>query len=358
MVATSDHHPVKPIIDVEDSLRRRRERGRRSQANFRKRQAEANEHMQNQNRRLKSAIEKLVSITRGDEHPELLNRIYDVAEAAGIDAKRLEETTAAVQPRPKGANGNNQFFTSTTDGQEDIIINAISRDVIREESAQENSRFDSSSSISSLPSTQRLRCGIWLDHQHYMRVCVPPNDIIPYIGSGSKTFAGDLFWSIMDHAQKKCTRNHTETTALIQRALGHSKATENWTIRYIYAMVEARQEYRRTGSISAQYAPAAEPDLPGIIRSRIDADYHSRGIDPNQWLSAAGIERRVKRMIGKDSFAILEAAARGEGDPCWQESLAVTKCRLAENCICFGDGPRWDVDVVDALFLNWMCKGA
>ncbi|KAI2778039.1 hypothetical protein F4815DRAFT_478533 [Daldinia loculata] len=358
MLAASDHHQVETATDVEDSLRRRRERGRRSQANFRKRQAEANQHIRNQNRRLKNAIEKLVNITRGDEHPELLNTIFDVAEAAGVDAKKPTQGIA-VQPIPKDVNitRNKQFLTSTVDGEEDIIVKGTSRDIIKRASHKENSGFSPSSSLASLPPPQRLTCGIWLDHQHYMRVSIPPDDIIPYLGPGSKTFAGILFWSIMDHAQKKCTRSHTETTAsLIQRALDHSTATENWTITYIYAMVEARQEYRRTGSISAQYAPAAERDLPNLIRSRIDADYHARGIDPNQWLSAVGIEGRVKSMIGNDSFAILETAAKGEGSLSLQDSLEAMKCKLAETCVCFGDGPRWNVDVVDALFLDWIYK--
>ncbi|KAI0101132.1 hypothetical protein F4814DRAFT_106197 [Daldinia grandis] len=358
MLAASDHHQVEAATDVEDSLRRRRERGRRSQANFRKRQAEANQHVRNQNRRLKNAIEKLVNITRGDEHPELLNTIFDVAEAAGIDAKKPDTQDIAVQRILKDVTKNKQALMSTSgDGEEDIVVRGVSRDVIQRASHKEDYGFSFTSSLGSLPSPQRLTCGIWLDHQHYMRVSIPPDDIIPYLGPGSKTFAGILFWSIMDHAQKKCTRSHTEaTTSLIQRALDHSTATEGWTVTYIHAMVEARQEYRRTGSISAQYAPAAERDLPNLMRDRIDADYHARGIDPNQWLSAAGIEVRVKSMIGNDSFAILETAAKGEGNISLRDSLETMKCKLAENCVCFGDGPRWSVDVVDALFLDWIYK--
>ncbi|KAI0850698.1 hypothetical protein F5Y00DRAFT_231843, partial [Daldinia vernicosa] len=356
MLAASDHQG-ETAIDAEDSLRRRRERGRRSQANFRKRQAEANQHIRNQNRRLKNAIEKLVNITRGDEHLELLNTIFDVAEAAGVDAKKPTRGIA-VQPVPKDVTRNKQLLMSAVDGEEDIIVRGTSRDIVQKASHEENPGSSFTSSPASLPSPQRLTCGIWLDHQHYMRVSIPPDDIIPYLGPGSKTFAGILFWSIMDHAQKKCTRSHTETTALIQRALDHSTATENWTITYIYAMVEARQEYRRTGSISAQYAPAAERDLPNLMRNRIDADYHARGIDPNQWLSAMGIEGRVKSMIGNDSFAILENAAKGEGDISLRDSLEAMKCKLAENCVCFGDGPRWNVDIVDALFLDWVYKAS
>ncbi|KAI8960241.1 hypothetical protein F5Y11DRAFT_349708 [Daldinia sp. FL1419] len=345
----SDPHQVEAATG-EDSLQRRRERGRRSQASFRKRQAETNQHIRNQNIRLKSAIQDLVNITRGDEHPELLNTIFDLAEAAGIDAKKPTRNDA-VQPRLENVDGSNGIPTCVVNGEEDIIIEATSRDIIRKDNHQENLGFGKSASLSS---PERLRCGIWLDHQHYMRVCIPPDDIIPYLGPGSRTFAGILFWSIMDHTRKKCTRNHTETTALIRRALDHSKATTNWTIAYIYAMAEARQEYKQTGSISAQHASAAEPDLPSIIRERIDADYHSRGMDPNRWLSALGIEQRVKGMMGEDSFELLEIAARGEGDICLRESLQVVKCKLAENCICFGDGPRWNVDLVDAMFLDWI----
>ncbi|KAI0840137.1 hypothetical protein F5Y06DRAFT_249050 [Hypoxylon sp. FL0890] len=337
--------------DTDDALRRRRERGRRSQAGFRKRQAEANQFMRDQNRSLKSAIEKLVNTTRGDEHPELLNSIFDVAEAADINGHRLMQSPA-VQPRRKHISGNSQSYTSPVDSEEDITVNATTGEYTCKTDNQASS--GSSPSAPSLASLQRLRCGIWLDHQHYMRVSIPPDDILPHLGKGAKTFAGIIYWCMLDHSQNKCTREHTEITALIQRGLHHSTVTEGWAITYIQAMVEARQEYRMTGSISPQYASAAEPDLGAVVRDQIKAEYHARGKDPDQWLSAMGIEKRVKSVVDIDTFTTLESVARGEGEPFLRHLFEMTMCKLSETCICFGDGPRWSVDVVDRLFLDWV----
>ncbi|KAI1461938.1 hypothetical protein F4805DRAFT_188356 [Annulohypoxylon moriforme] len=328
--------------DADDALRRRRERGRRSQAGFRKRQAEANQHMRDQNRQLKAAIEKLIKTTRGDEHPELLNTIFEVAEAAGVEAQRPAQREND-QRWPKHANyKNTQIFPFLVDGEVDITINATTRDLAAEKGDKGCS------------SVERLRCGIWLDHQYYMRISIPPDDILPYLGPGSKTLAGILFWDLMDHSQNKCKRPHSDEAALIRRGLGHSKVTENWAVTYVQAMVEARQEYRRTGSISPQYASAAEQDLGVMTRDRITAEYHAQGKDPNQWLSTLAIEKRVRNMIGDDAFARLEAVAKGEGEPALRNFFEDIECKLHETCICFGDEPRWSVDIVDGLFLSWV----
>lgn len=305
--------------------------------------------MRDQHLRLKSAIEKLVNATRGDEHPELLSAIFDVAEEAGIDAQRSVQSDA-TQPRPKHVSGNSQSLTSPVHSEEDITINATTKDLACKAGLQASS--GPSSSIPRSASPRRLTCGIWLDPLHYMRISVPPDDILPYLGQRATTLAGILFWSLMDHSQKKCTRKHTEFGTIIKRSLGHSKATKDWATTYIQAMVAARQEYKRMGSISPQYASAAEPDLGMVVRDRILTEYHDRGMDPDQWLSAMGIEKRIKSMVTDNTFATLETAARGEGDPALRELFENIECRLHETSICFGDGPRWSVEVVDGLFLD------
>ncbi|KAI1759949.1 hypothetical protein GGR53DRAFT_470791 [Hypoxylon sp. FL1150] len=336
----------------DDAIRRRRERGRKSQAGFRKRQAETSQRMKDQNSQLKRAIENLIKTTRGDENPELLNSIFDVAEAAGVDVQRPSQGNTA-QHMPRHESGNSHVRLAPVDGEyDDVVISSLTRDYIDKPSYQGSSDLSLSASSSAPP--HRLRCGLWLDNLHYIRISVPPDDIIPYLGPGSKTFAGLLFWSLMDHAQKKCTRQHTDFTVLLTKALGHSKVTEDWPVRYIEAMVEARLEYKRTGSISQKYASAAEPDLPTVVRDRVIVDYHSRGIDPNLWISVMGIEKRVKRMVGDATFTVLEAAAKGEGDPVLQQLFEIIECKLHETCICFGDGPRWNVNIVDGIFLDWV----
>lgn len=340
--------------------------------------------MRDQNQRLKSAIEKLINTTRGDEDPELLNTIFNVAEAAGIDAQRpaglSDDDTAQSGPRPRhskpvSGGSNRSIFTSADikDGEEgeggNISIDVTTRDIVRKAGDgdhQTNSSYLNASTLTSTPTSpytaatpppqqQRLACNIWLDHLHYMRVSIPPDDILPYVGSGSKTFAGILFWSAMDHTQMQCTRKqHSNNASLIRRALGHSQVTVDWAVSYILAMVEARQEYKRTGSISSEYASFAEQDLGMVVCDRISAEYLARGKNPDMWLSTLGIERRVRGMLGDEAFGLLDLAARGEGDAVLRGLFEDLKCSLHETGICFGDGPRWNVDVVDALFLDWV----
>ncbi|XXG99748.1 hypothetical protein Hte_006089 [Hypoxylon texense] len=351
LAKTKDPQAKMAINTDDDAIRRRRERGRRSQAGFRKRQAEASQRIKDQNSQLKRAIERLVNTTRGDENPELLNSIACVAEAAGVSVERPPQSDT-ILPLPRHVSDKSHVRICPVGGEDDVTISAVTKDFIG------NPRYRPSSDPSlSAPSSappQRLTCGLWLDNLHYMRISVPPDDIVPYLGPGSKTFAGILFWSLMDHGQKKCPRQHTEHTILITKALGHSKVTEDWPVRYIEAMVEARLEYKRLGSISARYASAAEPDLAVVVRDRIAADYQARGMDPDQWISVTGIERRVKRMLGDAAFAVLEATAKGESDSVMRYLFETIECKLHETCICFGDGPRWKVDTVDGIFLDWV----
>ncbi|KAI2619001.1 hypothetical protein GGS26DRAFT_595689 [Hypomontagnella submonticulosa] len=331
------------VKDPEEALKRRRERGRRSQAGFRKRQAEANQLMQEQNRRLKSAIEKLVNTARGDERQELLTAISDVAKAADTDVKTL---TFECQPKPVCGNCHN------IPQGEDLVIDSERRDVFCGwDHATDTRRAPPPLPSASLP---RLKCGLWISDIYYMQITIPPDDILPYIGDGAKTFAGIIFWSMMDHSQGKCERKHTDINTLIKKSLGHSKITDDWTIRYILAMVEGRQEYKGKGFISARYASAVDQDLGMVVRDRVQDDYRARGMDPNKWLSATGIERHVRSFLGDDTFGVLDTAARGEGDFDLRHWFEDIQCKLCETCVCFGDGPRWHVDIVDELFLGWV----
>lgn len=268
----------------------------------------------------------------------MLHSILNVAEAAGIDVEALAQRDA-VKPL----------------GQDDITIDAATGDF----AYNLGSHLDSGTGSSRLrpPIPQRLTCGIWLDPLHYTRASLPPEDILPYLGPGAKTFAGRLFWSMAEHGQTACNRPHLEPVILFQRGLMHSKVTQNLEVPFMQAMLETRLEYRRTGSISPKHAAAGEPDLGIVLRKRIEADYQARGEDPGSWLSCTAIEERAREILGVSAFGLLEEAAKGEGDPTLQDLLAILTCTVFEASVCFGDGPRCKVDVVDELFCEWIRKG-
>lgn len=309
---------------------RRRERGRRSQAAFRKRQAQAAQSLSDQNRRLIEGVQKAVDAVHGDERQEILDAIANLANIAGLETK-----DSPLQD------------TAPSSGDEDITIDVVTGDFTR----NSKSSTETCTQVSN-PTPQRLDCGIWLDPMHYRRVSLPPQDIIPYLGPGSKTFAGLLFWSVMDHSLNGCKHPHAEASTVIKTGLGHSTATQDVKVSFIRRMVEARLEFKKTGSISAEHAAAAENDLGEVLRNLVETDYRARGKDPDLWLSCVAIEQRVRSIAGNGAFLVLEKAARGEGEQELREALRRVKCRLSDTGVCFGDGPRWNVDVVDSIFLD------
>lgn len=309
---------------------RRRERGRRSQAAFRKRQAVATQTLSDQNRRLIEGVQKAVDAVHGDERQEILDAIANLANIAGLEAKDSPLRDAVP-----------------SSGDEDITIDVLTGDFTH----NSKSSIDTCTQISN-PASQRLNCGIWLDPMHYKRVSLPPQDIIPYIGPGSKTFAGLLFWSVMDHSLNGCKHPHAEASTVAKTVLGHSTATQDVKMSFIRRMVEARLEFKKTGSISAEHASAAENDLGMVLCNLVETDYRARGKDPDLWLSCVSIEQRVRSIAGNSGFLVLEKAARDEGERELREALGQVKCRLSDTSACFGDGPRWNVDVVDSIFLD------
>ena len=294
--------------------------------------------MTDQNRRLKDGIRQAVSAIRGDEHSELLHSILGLAEAAGIDV----ETPA-------------QPDTIKPLDHDDITIDAATGEYVYKSESHEKSHAGLAKVDSQI--SQRLTCGIWLDPLHYTRASLPPEDILPYLGPGAKTFAGQLFWSMAEHGQTECKHRHPDQTALFRKGLMHSKPTQSLEVPFMKAMLETRLEYKRTGFMSPEHAAAGEVDLGIVLRDRIEKDYRGRGKDPDSWLSCVAIEKRARRILGNCAVSLLEEAAEGRGDPSLRDLLASLTCRVYEAAICFGDGPRCHVDVVDEMFLDWIRNG-
>jgi hypothetical protein len=152
----------------------------------------------------------------------------------------------------------------------------------------------------------------------------------------------------MEHSQSGCARHSPETP--VKTGLGHSNATKGIKPSFIQTMAKARIEYKQTGSISQAHAVAAEDDLGLVLCKLVEADYRSQGKDPDQWLSCVAIEQRVKNKIGHSALSTLTEVALGRTDVHLQYLLDEVQCKLYDTSVCFGDGPRWDVEIVDDLF--------
>jgi hypothetical protein len=183
---------------------------------------------------------------------------------------------------------------------------------------------------------------------HYLRVSLPPQDLLPYLGTGAETFAGLLFWSVMEHSQSGCS--HHDAVSIIETGLGHSAAIRDIKPTFIQTMARARIEYKKTGSISQEHAVAGEDDLGLVLCKLVEDDYRSKGKDPNQWLSCVAIEKRIKRAIGGYRLNLLKSAANGQANSTLHGLLEGILCKLYDSSVCFGDGPRWNIKVIDQLF--------
>ncbi|KLP22501.1 uncharacterized protein LW94_9732 [Fusarium fujikuroi] len=322
--------------EPQDELTRRRERGRRSQAAFRKRQAQSNNALADQNARLKQGIQRLLDAAQGDERPEMLDIFRELAVAADIEAPpRVSQMERACS----STGVSNSDITTTDVNSFQGLFSNISLPM-----------------IPSQPTQYRLECSMWLDPLHYLRVSLPPQDILPYLGAGAETFAGLLFWSVMEHYQTVCTQHNAKT--VIQKGLKHSKATQDIKPSFIETMAKARVEYKQTGSISQAHAVAAEKDLGLVLCNLIETEYRSTGKDPDQWLSCIGIEKRLRKTVSHDELEDMRNAALGRENTILHHRLEDVKCRLYDSCVCFGDGPRWDVKTVDELFAPFIrCRG-
>ncbi|KAI1869918.1 uncharacterized protein JN550_005508 [Neoarthrinium moseri] len=202
--------------------------------------------------------------------------------------------------------------------------------------------------------------GLWIDPLRYIRVEVPPEDIVPYLGPGRFTLAGQLFWMVLEHAESDCNHVHHLTTVeecnqspRLRRRMGHSSALQGITYSFLKAMVEARLEYRKLGYISAEYASAAEYGTPAMLKRMVLDDYASQGKDSSVWLPATTVEQRARSLLGAASIARLEAAAMSADDTVVHKTLRASMSKLVENYICFGDGPRWNIELVDQTFSEW-----
>ncbi|CAH0018929.1 unnamed protein product [Clonostachys rhizophaga] len=316
------------LIEADEGTRARRERGRQSQAAFRKRQAQFNRDLKNKNHQLTRSIERVLDCIQGDERPDLLGAVSDMARTAGINSSHEGE-----QGGEEGDRSANWYINDLAVGSNEELYDEF---ILQSKPPK--------------PHYTEMR----LDPFHYMNISLPPEDIVPYLGAGSNTFAGRLFWFMLEHSQVRCENNHEEPIEFHQRIVGHSQAMEGVSLSFAQTMVEARLEHRRTGSIAAEIAPAAEIDLAMVICTRVQEEHEKKGDNMAQWMSCQAVEEHIQEILGEDTFTRLQVAFLENGHPFVKKKVEKLYCKLYDTFVCFGDGPRWTIDTVNELIFEWI----
>ncbi|KAI0144937.1 hypothetical protein BJ166DRAFT_81636 [Pestalotiopsis sp. NC0098] len=354
-------------MDAEQELKRRRERGRSAQAAFRKRQALAAQQTQQENKQLREALASIASVARHDDRRALVSAITRAAGAAGVDVGHLRPPPTSPRPPVMHEQIGPVPVHEHSGESENSGSNALSlgsgSSRPSAEAPREKADLVVARAFSQRPAFRATRCMMWMNPMRYIRIDKPPEDIVPYLGDGADTLAGRLFWAVMEHARADCHHEHHANlrepaveNGCLRRMVLHSPSMQTVSHGLIKAMVEARLEYRYLGYISAEYAGAADPDTMKSMRRNVVAEFRSRGQDVSVWVDAIGVEARVRSFLGPEVFIVLEQAARSPDSTTAHKSLSRAVDMLVANFICFGDGPRWNLQAVENIFSAWLSR--
>ncbi|KAI1126906.1 hypothetical protein F5Y10DRAFT_202440 [Nemania abortiva] len=368
--------------DVE--LKRRRERGRQSQARFRKRQAQVFQDTLEENERMKAAIAEIVEATKSGNRPGLLGAIRAAADIAGADASNLNVKSCGK--RAAVANGSKIGVSGDKPGGSTEFEEGDSSSTVEIPGSRSRSPEDEASDGAWRPRSgnarsqsgrlsPRLDYGIWVDASRAVRVTKPPPEILPFIGAGRYTFAGHLYWACTDYLISLCRlvtmpyslslrfKNHTKLHLNPQQAedriwsvLRHSAPIPS--VHLAQALAEAQCEFRDSGYMQGD-SPACTEGIGASMKDEIEAKYVAHGHDLRAWMTLAELEEHVRRQLGTEAFSRLERAianppeAVNGGSAADLNVHAIVRLlikNLAESYVCFGDGPRWRADSVSTLF--------
>lgn len=333
---------------------------------------------------MRAAIADIVRTTSRRDRPSLLAAVRAAADLAGVDVSEITEEQCSRQIDGGDATTSTTETTCTTVATSNCNSSSSSQPLGDWPAwlplNQPSDKLGRSSPVRvTFPSSGRLSprldYGIWIDSGRAMRSNKPPREIIPFIGAGRYTFAGQLYWACGEYLISLCRLvtapyspsqwfndhidwrpNPQQAEERIWSVLRHSPPVQN--VRLAQALAEAQCEYRDTGYIQGD-SPASNDNIGAMIRQEVEADYVARGHDLRTWMTISELEKHVRRQLGSEAFTRLERAiapgseAVDDGLAPDSDVRAISKLlikNLAESFICFGDGPRWRADAISTLF--------
>ncbi|CAM1509641.1 Fc.00g033800.m01.CDS01 [Cosmosporella sp. VM-42] len=352
--------------DCKAELDRRRKRGRLAQSAFRKRQAEAKQNMQEENAALKHAIQAIANECEVDDRPALRRKIQEAATLAGLDtqndtiatsgSKGDTSTSNPAQTQPAGAttSGNSNPPSPYSPNQAlSLQISSLSGEYNR----SPDNQLSYQTSIRPDP----FQCHRCTDG---------PAAILPFLGSGAFTFAGRVFWYLVekfeatkhDYSSQSLSRPPTlkrMPSLQFRDLLDESKSLQNLDTAHWIAMIEARLADHRQhvvlGDLDASSA--------NLLKRTLEAQDLARKDAPLKWISPMSVEKRIRAIVGDDVFAVLAtpALARWEARGRNHEYAVEDSTELidglfenlSESYVCFGDGPQWNIETFDVALRRW-----
>ncbi|XXG95550.1 peroxisomal copper amine oxidase [Hypoxylon texense] len=377
----------------------RRERGKLAQRAFRQRQIDTIRSLEDENQKLRDAISAICDVA-GQDSAALSLAISKARKVAGLpvaEAERQPSAPAAISSDDSGWSSNESNdgianVTPTTLPSEDDNLELTLPSFDSSESnelwsqlltADNSAVYDQPttlkildtgvdiSMLSSMYTGEQMNSTavpeIWPDADRPLQMVQPPPDIVPYMGLGAYTVAGQLYWTAMAfgfNAIRAIVSSPSPPPAAVDIVAEQFTFTMKYAaLPQIMYMMHARLLFRKHGYFQhpanrsadeQQYwSWALDPHMARELGVDLGREFQRAGVSKDDFLTPLDVERRLRDRF-RDGYAVFEAALKGqalaeEHVACMRRLLQI----MSRQSICFGDGPRWKPESVETLISGW-----
>ncbi|OLN97107.1 hypothetical protein CCHL11_02188 [Colletotrichum chlorophyti] len=322
---------------------RRRERGVIAQREYRKRHASKVQFLQDENRKLKDAIASITEALGGsgatlpDNVKVALSKarhIAGITESAGEIDKDQGEGRVETPKEPEGRVPSTSAL---------LVAKATHGD-------------GSASEVQLVASghlSPRLDYGLWLEADRLIRVIDPPLDIIPYMGVGTSTLAGTIFWATMNYSID-IWNSRTSPTAVnfLDRMFNHSRHLTDR--HFLLSLAQSRVDYKQKGYMFRKLSEQFERNAMTDMQNLIEADYERNGQPSKWWKKPEEVATIILDQLTSEERVRFDAVLEGKGTKADEELMRPLITWLAQNFICFGNGPRWGAVFIFVGVGGWL----
>ncbi|KAI1478099.1 hypothetical protein F4774DRAFT_386923 [Daldinia eschscholtzii] len=387
--------------EAPDYIAARRERGKLAQRAFRQRQIDTIRSLEEENRRLRKAISAISDAADRNDTAlsQAINEARRVAGIATSEAKRrlpapvvlnlngsswpsvaaieaAPVATAVVTPAPPLENNSRPLDLSLASYEFDDRANGWSQSLSMGNSDAYDlmanldnfdSNFDMSMASLGFSGGQMVPTEIpttSFEPDRSIHIADPPPDIVPYMGDGAYTLAGQIYWAAMAFGFQALRAIISSTTP---PPVAVNVVTQQWSftskrlaLPQIMRLMHARLTFRRYGYFHLANDKYAEeirsfldPNLVDRLSVALSDDAKKSGFKKTDFLSPLDFEKELRERF-RDEYPVFEAALKGQAFD--QEHVTCMRRLIqlmSRQAICFGDGPRWRPESVDTLVHGW-----
>lgn len=327
----------------------KRERGRVAQREYRKRHNSKFQSLQDENQRLKDAIQKIstVASTSGHRGQELEDAISEAVSIAGVQT---------VDQRPVEEVGSSQDDEATS-----LVHLPLTRETVPEEWLPPNrSETGGNSLLQDFHAPSMLSQQLWLDTDRLVRIYDAPSDVIPYLGDGLLTVAGCLYWACTNRAVslwrkiKNLQEPNFSDQSRLDRMFNHSKHLSDHN--FLMSLAQARLDFRNQGYIERLHEQDYHADNEAMaeVRKLVTREHAEKREDLQWWRSPREVESCIRQHLTADELAHLQEVVEGRGSTKAVRAFSSLFETLAQNFVCFGNEPRWNVVHISMTLGAWL----